>query len=86
MRDGQSAMVGRCGGNFAPGIDPVFVKEYDDELSVMYFDLNHPPPRVATQLRRVRRILEILKGAREKEKSIAKYLGTGPLQETLEAI
>ena len=82
MRVGQSAMVGRCGGNFAPGIHPVFVQEYDDELTVMYFDLNHPPPRVATQLRRVRHLLSC---ASESE-SIAKYLGTGPPQETLEAI
>jgi len=44
-------------GHIAPGVAPVFVKEYDDELSIMYFDLNHPPPRVAAQLRRVRRIL-----------------------------
>jgi predicted GNAT family N-acyltransferase len=57
VRDGQSTMVGRCGGHVAPGIDSVFVKEYDDELSVMYFDLNHPPPQIATQLRGVRRIL-----------------------------
>lgn len=57
VRDGQSTMVGRCGGHVAPGIDPVFVKEYDDELSVMYFDLSHPPPQIATQLRGVRRIL-----------------------------
>jgi hypothetical protein len=59
VRDGQSTMVGRCGGHFAPGLDPVFIKEYDDELSVMYFDLNHPPPRVATQLSRVRDILNV---------------------------
>jgi len=59
VRDGQSTMVGRWGGKVAPGIDPVFVKEYDDELSVMYFDLKHPPPRVAAHLRRVRRILNV---------------------------
>ena len=59
VRDGQSTMVGRCGGHVAPGIDPVFVKEYDDELSVMYFDLSHPPPQIATQLRGVRRILNM---------------------------
>jgi hypothetical protein len=59
VRDGQSTMVGRCGGHVAPGIAPVFVRDYDDELSVMYFDLNHPPPRIATQLKRVRRILNV---------------------------
>jgi predicted GNAT family N-acyltransferase len=59
VRDGQSTMVSRCGGHAAPGIDPVFAKEYDDELSVMYFDLNHPPSRVADQLREVRHILTV---------------------------
>lgn len=59
MRDGQSTMVGRCGGQVAPGIETVFVKEYSDELCVMYFDLNHPPPQVAAQLRRVRGILNV---------------------------
>ena len=57
MRDGQSTLVSRCGGSVAPGIGPVFVQEFDDELSVMYFDLNHPPPRIAVQLRRVKNIL-----------------------------
>ena len=64
VRDSQSTMVGRCGGNVAPGIDPVFVKEYDDELSVMYFDLHQPPPQIATDLRRVKRILEFPRTSR----------------------
>jgi len=59
MRDGQSTLVSRCGGLVAPGIDPLFVQEFDDELSLMYFDLNHPPPRIAIQLARVRRILNL---------------------------
>lgn len=66
VRDGQSTMVGRCGGHLAPGIDPVFVKEYDDELSVMYFDLNHPPPRIANELRRVKRILDLPRTSMER--------------------
>jgi hypothetical protein len=40
-------------------MDPVFVKEYDDELSVMYFDLDHPPPEVAAELTRVRCLLNM---------------------------
>jgi hypothetical protein len=59
VRDGQSTIAARCGGYVAPGIDPVFIKEYDDELSVMYFDLDHPPPRIAAQLRRVGGILNL---------------------------
>jgi hypothetical protein len=57
VRDSQSTMVGRFGGHVAPGIDVVFDKEYDDELSVMYFDLKYPPAQIATQLSRVRRVL-----------------------------
>jgi hypothetical protein len=62
MRDGQSKMVRRCGGRAAPGIGPVFVKEYDDELSLMYFDLDYPPPEVAGQLSRVRHLLNLPEG------------------------
>jgi hypothetical protein len=59
VRDGQSRVVSRCGGRAAPGMDRVFVKEYDDELSVMYFDLDHPPPEVAVELTRVRCLLHM---------------------------
>jgi predicted GNAT family N-acyltransferase len=59
VRDGQSSLVGRCGGQVAPGIDPVYLEKYDDELCVMYFDLKHPPPQVARELRRVRRIFNL---------------------------
>jgi len=63
VRDGQSTIVARCGGYVAPGTHPVFIKEYDDELSVMYFDLNHPPPRIAAQLRRVGGMLNLTQSA-----------------------
>ena len=56
VRDGQVKMLGRCGGQAAPAIAPIFVEEYDDELSVMYFDLQHPPPGVAAQLETVERL------------------------------
>jgi hypothetical protein len=59
VRDGQSIIAGRCGGRAVPGMDPVFVKEYDDELSVMYLDLDHPPPEVAGNLARVRGLLRV---------------------------
>ncbi len=59
VRDGQSKMAGRCGGRAVPGMDSVFVKEYDDELSVMYGDLDHPPPEVAGGLPRVRSLLHV---------------------------
>ena len=57
VRDGQVKMLARYGGQTAPAIDPIFVEEYDDELSVMYFDLQHPPPGVAAQLETVERLL-----------------------------
>jgi hypothetical protein len=57
IRDGQAKMLARCGGQTAPAIAPIFVEEYDDEVSVMYFDLHHPPPGVAAQLETVERRL-----------------------------
>jgi len=58
-RDGQSNMVLRSGGHLAPGIHPLFVSALDDELSVMYFDLCHPPPKIDAPLWRVRRMLQL---------------------------
>ena len=60
-------MAARCGGQTAPGIAPIFVEEYDDELSVMYIDLQHPPPGVAAQLDTVERALGLLNGAPAQE-------------------
>ena len=57
IRDGQVKMLARCGGRTAPAIAQIFVEEYDDELSLMYFDLEHPPPGVAAQLETVERLL-----------------------------
>jgi hypothetical protein len=57
VRDGQVTMLGRWGGQTAPAITPLFVEEYDDEVSVMYFDLQHPPVGVAARLDPVERLL-----------------------------
>lgn len=57
VRDGQVKMAARCGGQTAPRTASILVEEYDDELSVMYFDLQHPPPGVAAQLETVERAL-----------------------------
>jgi hypothetical protein len=57
VRDGQAKMLARCGGQTAPAFAPLFVEEYDDELSVMYFDIQNPPPGVAMQLDSVDRLL-----------------------------
>ena len=57
VRDGQVKMGARCGGQTVPAIAPVFVEEYDDELCLMYFDLQHPPAGVAAQLEPVERLL-----------------------------
>jgi hypothetical protein len=59
VRDGQVKMLARSGGNIAPGLAPISVEEYDDELSIMYFDLPHPPPNVAAQLKKVERLLKL---------------------------
>jgi hypothetical protein len=63
VREGQVKMLGRWGGKTAPGIGPLFVEEYDDEVSVMYFDLEHPPVGVAARLEPVERLLG-LRGVR----------------------
>jgi hypothetical protein len=61
-RDGQVRMLGRFGGEILHSIDTTFVAEYDDELVTMYFDLNHPPPRVEAQLSTVGRLLRLTEG------------------------
>jgi hypothetical protein len=58
-RDGQAAMLARFGGQVLRGINPKLIAEYDDELAVMQFDLNDPPPRVATKLSAVGRLLNL---------------------------
>jgi hypothetical protein len=59
VRDGQVKMLARSGGHFLPGVAAVSVEEYDDELSIMYFDLPHPPAGVAAQMNRVERLLKL---------------------------
>ena len=48
-RDGQIAMIQRAGGRVAD-IPPQHVPEYADELRVVYFELDNPPPFVLAQL------------------------------------
>jgi hypothetical protein len=59
-RDGQATMLGRFGGQILRSIDAQFIAEYDDEVVTMYFDLNHPPSRVAAQLSAVGRLLKLV--------------------------
>ena len=66
VRDGQVKMGARCGGLTVPAIAPIAVEEYDDELSLMYFDLQHPPTGVAMHLDTIERFLglhEVVNGA-----------------------
>lgn len=58
-RDGQVTMLSRFGGEVLHSFHSRFLVEYDDELSSMYFDLKHPPPRVAAQLPSVERLLNL---------------------------
>jgi hypothetical protein len=50
-------MLARFGGQVIDTFDAKFIAEYDDELAVMHFDLNYPPPRVAAELSAVGRLL-----------------------------
>jgi hypothetical protein len=52
-------MLGHFGGQILQSIDAKFIAEYDDELVTMWFDLSHPPPRVAAQLSSVGRLLKL---------------------------
>ena len=58
-RDGQARMLARFGGQTLNSIDAKFIGEYDDELVTLYFELNHPPPRVAAKLSEVERLLNL---------------------------
>jgi predicted GNAT family N-acyltransferase len=58
-RDGQVAMLSRFGGQVLHAFHSRFLAEYDDELSPMYFDLDHPPPRVGALLQSAERLLNL---------------------------
>jgi len=58
-RDGQATMLTRYGGQFFPLCGPRYFAEYDDELAPMYFDLDQPPGRVASQLPLVAQLLKL---------------------------
>lgn len=48
-RDGQIEMIKKAGGCVAD-VPPKLVPEYADELRIVYFELDHPPAFVLTQL------------------------------------
>ena len=58
-RDGQVKMLARFGGRVLESIAPKLIAEYDDELVTLCFDLNNPPPRVASKLGEVERLLNL---------------------------
>jgi len=58
-RDGQVSMLARFGGQTLKSVYAKFIAEYDDELVTLYFELNHPPPRVAAKLGEVERLLNL---------------------------
>jgi hypothetical protein len=62
-RDGQAKMICRTGGQRAPGIEARFVQDLDDEVSLVYFDLDRPPQFVAAQLPSVLSRLRLGDGA-----------------------
>lgn len=73
-RDGQDKMILRAGGKRTPGTTPFAVEEYNDELSLMYFDLGDPPRAVATALPAVESLLGI------GPKSPINYLGSASVE------
>jgi hypothetical protein len=58
-RDGQVKMLARFGGQTLNSVEAKFIGDYDDELVALYFELNHPPPRVAAKLNKVERLLRL---------------------------
>jgi hypothetical protein len=59
-------MLARFGGQVLRPVDAKFIAEYDDELAAMHFDLYYPPPRVATKLGEVGRLLKLPNGPNTK--------------------
>jgi hypothetical protein len=58
-RDGQAKMICRTGGQAVPGMGVRLVQDLDDDVSLVYFDLDRPPHFVAAQLPSVRRLLQL---------------------------
>jgi hypothetical protein len=58
-RDGQSKMICRTGGQVVPGMEARLVQDLDDDVTLVYFDLERPPQFVAAQLPSVRRLLQL---------------------------
>ncbi len=58
-REGQAKMICRTGGQVVAGMKSRLVEHLDDELSLVYFDLDRPPPSVAMKLPMVQRLLHL---------------------------
>ena len=58
-RDGQAKMICRTGGQVVPGMEARSVQDLDDDVSLVYFDLERPPQFVAAQLPSVGRLLQL---------------------------
>jgi hypothetical protein len=52
-------MICRSGGQIVPGMESRLVQDLDDDLSLVYFDLDRPPPAVAMRLPFVQRLLRV---------------------------
>ena len=59
LRDGQVSMLARFGGQVIHSVDAKFLEEYDDDVALMHFDLDSPPPRVAEKLDEAGRLLNL---------------------------
>jgi hypothetical protein len=58
-RDGQAKMICRTGGQVVPGMEARLVQDLDDDVALVYFDLEKPPPFIAAQLPSVGRLLQL---------------------------
>lgn len=58
-RDGQAKMICRTGGQRVSGVDARVVQDLDDEVALVYFDLERPPQSVDEQLPSVRQLLQL---------------------------
>jgi hypothetical protein len=58
-RDGQAKMICRTGGQVVPGMEARLVQDLDDDVALVYFDLERPPQFVAAQLPSVGRLLHL---------------------------
>lgn len=59
VRDGQTRMIGRHGGELVNSVPPKTSAEYNDEIQITYFNLANPPPELRSPIRAASALLKI---------------------------